>query len=694
MPDTTPSSSTVLGAPAPPPPTAHSADTAGTDTAAPPAPLHVLVVGGDAGALATALALARAEGVRVTLVNAGLGALRGGGDGAVRGVQLNARTVAFLAALGGDGADAGWEEGGADMDTAMEVEMEVEVERRAGRWKGKGRAGTGGFVGERLRAEGVYAEAYALRRWEDNTTLARQEFVLDAPAGGGGERVPVLSISSDALIATLFAACRAHPRIVVRPRAVVRAVLQGQLHPALPRPARSHPHPHALHSGGSETQHAPDLSPAPAPDDDGDDDDRASKRPGVGRRPARRRAEAGRPTRESFILLDDPELDLASPLPSPFTPMPLSPTPRTPITGASASLGALSAHGRGEELFSAADFAEDDEDYPGAGGPLAGTGEGEEEEDEEDERWKPAVVLTSGETIRADAVLGSEGPQSKVLDAVSASQRGAAAYEDVEGDPDGNGDAPGGPSVLSEDGIYRACIPISQLRADPELRSLVDGAGGDTPGVDTISWLGPEHHVGGFPMSERLYAVSVSLKGARAREALRPEDDGAVLAARMRGEVAGWCPQVTKLLALAESATFAPMCDYSQLEHWVSRSGRVAVLGDAAHPSLPFARQELSTAVDDALTLGALFASPPDAAHGTVPRLLAAYAALRRPRCTRAQVLLRTGWALYALPDGAAQVARDATLRAGGLLSSEERRAEWLHDPCAAVQRWRRAAGR
>ncbi|THG98955.1 hypothetical protein EW145_g7344 [Phellinidium pouzarii] len=602
----------------------------GSDSGEKQGGLHVIVVGGDVGAFATALALARSEGVSVTLVNAGLTLGLGHGglpedNGAVRAVQLGARTISLLQSLDGEKPTYESWEGG----------LETYSSGRANRWKGKGRFISTKSIVERLREDGVYCEGYTLRRYKDNEFLTRQTYYLT-----GQENAAVLSINLNRLHAVLLDACLDHPRIHVRPRAVVNAVLPGEDTPLT---------------------NVPQTQKVSA--DHVDANDNAFKRVGIGRRLDV--GSRGRKARESFIQFDDEDFDLGSAFLS------APPAPRTPSEDGSIE-DILSAYNSDRpDLFTSSDLVDDVSAIENNSAVFS----------IEQIKLRPAVLLTSGEMLEADAVLGSEGPLSKVLDAVLTSHS------------DAHGGERKGLTILREDGIYRACIPIAKLSADPELRTLV----GDDPkrGTDITTWIGPDHHVTGFPIGGWTYYVNVVFKGSRAREILYFDNDGRILAERMKNEVAGWCDIVKKLVNLVDSATYSSTYDYSILETWISKSGRVAVLGDAAHPDLPFAHQGIDNIIADAITLGALFNKPflhpeyycSDRSR-LVPHLLASFESLRRPRCIRSQSMLQTGRDLFQLPDGENQRRRDATLKEGGLLSEDEKRVEWLYDPLDVVRKW------
>jgi salicylate hydroxylase len=102
-------------------------------------------------------------------------------------------------------------------------------------------------------------------------------------------------------------------------------------------------------------------------------------------------------------------------------------------------------------------------------------------------------------------------------------------------------------------------------------------------------------------------------------------------------------------------------------------AGRIALLGDAAHPVLPYLAQGAALAIEDALTLAACI----DASPGDPPFAIRRYEDLRRPRVARVQRLSRRLGRLYQLR-GAMRVARNLILER----RSEEtalRRFDWLY---------------
>jgi salicylate hydroxylase len=95
------------------------------------------------------------------------------------------------------------------------------------------------------------------------------------------------------------------------------------------------------------------------------------------------------------------------------------------------------------------------------------------------------------------------------------------------------------------------------------------------------------------------------------------------------------------------------------LTHW--SKGRVALIGDAAHPTLPFLAQGGSLALEDAATLAACL-SPVQDASG-MPAALVAYEAARQDRCRRVVAAARRNGVIFHL-SGPAAFARNLAMRA------------------------------
>ena len=92
--------------------------------------------------------------------------------------------------------------------------------------------------------------------------------------------------------------------------------------------------------------------------------------------------------------------------------------------------------------------------------------------------------------------------------------------------------------------------------------------------------------------------------------------------------------------------------------------GRAALLGDAAHPMLPFLAQGAGMALEDASALQRVLADC-DVTAPDVPAALQRYARERWERCARVQRRARRNAAIFHA-QGLLRVGRDLALRAGG----------------------------
>jgi salicylate hydroxylase len=94
----------------------------------------------------------------------------------------------------------------------------------------------------------------------------------------------------------------------------------------------------------------------------------------------------------------------------------------------------------------------------------------------------------------------------------------------------------------------------------------------------------------------------------------------------------GWHPDVLGLIGAAPALSKWALYDRPPLPRW--STDRVSLLGDAAHPMLPFLGLGSAMAIEDGLVLGRALAASPG------PEGLARYEAVRRPRTT--EVMLQS----------------------------------------------------
>jgi len=180
-------------------------------------------------------------------------------------------------------------------------------------------------------------------------------------------------------------------------------------------------------------------------------------------------------------------------------------------------------------------------------------------------------------------------------------------------------------------------------------------------------WLCPGAHVVHYPVSNwRNFNVVVAVEGSL-------PDDGWKTPAHS-GEVPkrlpGVCEELALLLAAPASWMRWPGADLPALPQW--SKGRVALLGDAAHATLPFLAQGAVMALEDAVVLSREVAHTAELAAA-----LRGYESLRRPRTARVQEQSRGMSRIYHA-GGVVAAARNLTLRLAGP-SYALGRLEWIY---------------
>ena len=172
--------------------------------------------------------------------------------------------------------------------------------------------------------------------------------------------------------------------------------------------------------------------------------------------------------------------------------------------------------------------------------------------------------------------------------------------------------------------------------------------------LETSLWLGPKAHLVHYPLRGGTLVNVVAITSDAARlevgDIWAQEGDGAVLA----GRFADWHASARALIGAAPVWRQWPLFDRAPLARW--SLGRVALLGDAAHPMLPFLAQGAAQAIEDAAVLARFLAGANNVQDG-----LASYGAARSRRAAQVQVVSRRQGQIYHLAWPAA-FARDRVL--------------------------------
>jgi len=204
--------------------------------------------------------------------------------------------------------------------------------------------------------------------------------------------------------------------------------------------------------------------------------------------------------------------------------------------------------------------------------------------------------------------------------------------------------------VIGADGIHSVLQGFVVDPAEPVFSGVVAYRGLVPPmagyPADTMRmWVGESKHFLVFPVraGQLLNYVGFVQSGTSVRESWSAAGDPAALAAHFMG----WDPVIGEIIAAITgpggSGFQWGMYDRAPLPRW--SSGRLTLLGDAAHPMLPHLGQGVNQAMEDAVALAELLGAC--ASPAGVPRALAAYEELRRDRTAQVQLGSRRNGAGY-----------------------------------------------
>lgn len=185
-------------------------------------------------------------------------------------------------------------------------------------------------------------------------------------------------------------------------------------------------------------------------------------------------------------------------------------------------------------------------------------------------------------------------------------------------------------------------------------------------------FMGPGRHLVRYPLRDRrlVNIVAVEEREAWVAEGWHQRDDPAHLARAF----VDFCPEVRALLDRADDVHLWGLFRHPVAQVW--HRHHLALLGDAAHPTLPFLAQGANMALEDAYVLARCLADDVD-----TEAALARYAALRRPRTARIVQAATDHAGHYHLRPGPLRLAAHSALRAASRFAPHlvTNRLAWLH---------------
>jgi salicylate hydroxylase len=251
-----------------------------------------------------------------------------------------------------------------------------------------------------------------------------------------------------------------------------------------------------------------------------------------------------------------------------------------------------------------------------------------------------AVVLASNEVVEGDVVIGADGIHSPVR-------------RSLFGD-----DAP----RFTGNMCWRGMVPVDALpRGHVELASS--------------NWLGPRGHVVHYYVRGGAMVNFVAVYETSSWTEESWSTPGTVQ--ELLQTYSGWNEELLTTFRATERCFKWALYDRDPLSQW-SR-GRVTLLGDAAHPMLPFLAQGAAMAIEDGYTLGSLLSGAGDFTQ--IAAALTEYERRRIPRTSRVQLSARARGTTMHLASPLARFKRNLGFFVQGLRTPESttHKAEWIY---------------
>ncbi|MFJ8804061.1 FAD-dependent monooxygenase [Streptomyces sp. NPDC102487] len=206
----------------------------------------------------------------------------------------------------------------------------------------------------------------------------------------------------------------------------------------------------------------------------------------------------------------------------------------------------------------------------------------------------------SPEELAADAVIAADGLRSRLRQALI-------------------GD---GPPECSRYVAFRGALPAERMTGRMSKHAASEAV---------MVWAGPRMHLVQYPVRRGELYNQVAVFES---DSYAPDSDDWGTEAELEERFAGTCQAVRDALPLVSRDRRWPLYDRAPVDQWVF--GRIALLGDAAHPMLQYLAQGACQALEDAVALGHALEQ-----SSSLERALATYASLRSPRASRIQTNAR-----------------------------------------------------
>ncbi|KAH8896690.1 FAD/NAD(P)-binding domain-containing protein [Thozetella sp. PMI_491] len=222
-----------------------------------------------------------------------------------------------------------------------------------------------------------------------------------------------------------------------------------------------------------------------------------------------------------------------------------------------------------------------------------------------EDKDQAGIILNTGEKIVGDVVIGADGVRSKARELV-------LGYVDK---PKSSGYA-----------VWRAWFPNTDMIADPRTKEFCEN--GDT----FNGWIGPDVH----------FLFSTIKGGKDCCWVLTHRDEHDIDESwsfpgkleEVLEVLEGWDPTCKAIVEKTPSLVDWKLVYRDPLPKWISAEGRIALLGDSAHPFLPTSAQGATQAMEDGVNIAICLRR---AGKGNIPTALRTHEKIRYDRVRAVQ---------------------------------------------------------
>jgi len=252
-----------------------------------------------------------------------------------------------------------------------------------------------------------------------------------------------------------------------------------------------------------------------------------------------------------------------------------------------------------------------------------------------DQHDRARVEFADGTSYECDAVVGADGLWSKTRRLVSDDQPICSAYV-----------------------AYRGAVPIDELPIPVD-----DDA--------EIIWIGPNKHLVQYPIrGGELYNQVAVFRSDRYRPGMGGDGDWGT-PDELDDHFGTACEQVRSSVTLFKRERRWPMYDRAPIDNWTT--GRITLLGDAAHPMLQYLAQGACQAIEDADSLAKYMLKH----QSDVSEAFASYQQDRLPRTGQIQRVARAWGEIWHATDSIVPALRNRVFARSS--AEHYRDLDWLY---------------